>query len=159
MGGDVLEETMTATPTDPSDACNNLALRKAARYLSATYDKALGSVGLRATQFSILQKLSAHGEMTITSLADMIAMDRTTMASNLKPLAREGLVTVEPSAADRRARIVAITSDGVLRMKAALPLWRDMQTRFEEHFGADEAAQMRASLEAVLLTGFTPWAE
>ncbi|MFF3877722.1 MarR family winged helix-turn-helix transcriptional regulator [Streptomyces sp. NPDC001978] len=159
MDEEVLEETMIATLTNLDDSCNNLALRKAARYLGATYDKVLASVGLRATQFSILQKLSAHGEMTISSLADMIAMDRTTTASNLKPLAREGLVTVEPSAADRRARIVTLTPDGLSRMKAALPLWRDMQARFEERFGADEAAQMRAALEAVLQTGFEPWAE
>ncbi|MET8538677.1 MarR family winged helix-turn-helix transcriptional regulator [Streptomyces sp. NPDC005065] len=159
MDEEALEETMTATPTNLDDLCNNLALRKAARYLGATYDKVLASVGLRATQFSILQKLSAHGEMTISSLADMIAMDRTTMASNLKPLAREGLVTVEPSAADRRARIVTLTPDGLSRMKAALPLWRDVQARFEERFGAGEAAQMRAALEAVLQTGFEPWAE
>jgi DNA-binding MarR family transcriptional regulator len=149
---------MIPAPTN-LDPCNNLALRKAARYLGATYDKALVSVGLRATQFSILQKLSAHGEMTITGLADMIAMDRTTMASNLKPLVREGLVTVEPSAADRRARIVTITPDGLSRMKAALPLWQAVQARFEESFGADEAVQLRASLEAVLHTGFQPWAE
>ncbi|MFD1276618.1 MarR family winged helix-turn-helix transcriptional regulator [Streptomyces kaempferi] len=115
---------MTPTSTSVADQCNNLALRKAARYLGATYDKALAPVGLRATQFSILQRLSAHGEMTITGLADTIAMDRTTMASNLKPLAREGLVTVEPSAADRRARIAAITPDGLSRLKAALPCGR-----------------------------------
>ncbi|AOR36047.1 MarR family transcriptional regulator [Streptomyces fodineus] len=150
---------MTAAPTSLNDPCNNLALRKASRYLSATYDKALTPVGLRATQFSILQKLSAHDEMTITSLADMIAMDRTTLASNLKPLAREGLVTVEPSATDRRARIVTLTPDGLARMKAALPLWQAVQAQFEERFGADEAAQLRASLGAVLQTGFEPWAE
>ncbi|MBB5895452.1 MarR family winged helix-turn-helix transcriptional regulator [Kutzneria kofuensis] len=150
---------MTRTSKDLDIACNNLALRKAARYLGATYDKALAPAGLRATQFSILQKLRAHGEMTITSLADMIAMDRTTMASNLKPLAREGLVTVEPSAADRRARIVTITPDGLARFKAALPLWRAVQGSFEERFGAVAAAQLRGSLEAVLHTGFEPWAE
>ncbi|GIF92952.1 MarR family winged helix-turn-helix transcriptional regulator [Catellatospora chokoriensis] len=149
---------MTTATTTP-DPCNNLALRKAARYLGATYDKALAPSGLRATQFSILQKLGAYGEMTIGSLADMIAMDRTTMASNLKPLAREGLVTVEPSAADRRARIVALTPDGLDRMKAALPLWRAVQARFEEKFGQDEALRLRTSLEGVLDTGFEPWAE
>ncbi|MEU0039132.1 MULTISPECIES: MarR family winged helix-turn-helix transcriptional regulator [unclassified Streptomyces] len=150
---------MTPTSTSVADQCNNLALRKAARYLGATYDKALAPVGLRATQFSILQRLSAHGEMTITSLADTIAMDRTTMASNLKPLAREGLVTVEPSATDRRARIAAITPDGLSRLKAALPLWRAVQAQFEESFGGDEAARLRTSLKAVLDTGFQPWAE
>ncbi|MYX37228.1 MULTISPECIES: MarR family winged helix-turn-helix transcriptional regulator [unclassified Streptomyces] len=139
--------------------CNNLALRKAARYLGATYDKALAPVGLRATQFSILQHLGARGELTITALADMIAMDRTTMASNLKPLAREGLVTVETSAADRRARIVTITPEGLARMESALPLWDDVQTRFEERFGTEDAARLRGFLEAVLDTGFEPWAE
>ncbi|WP_329525089.1 MarR family winged helix-turn-helix transcriptional regulator [Streptomyces sp. NBC_01462] len=150
---------MTPTSTSVADQCNNLALRKAARYLGATYDKALAPVGLRATQFSILQRLSAHGEMTITGLADTIAMDRTTMASNLKPLAREGLVTVQPSAADRRARIAAITPDGLSRLKAALPLWKAVQARFEESFGTDEAARLRTSLKAVIDTGFQPWAE
>ncbi|MET8538715.1 MarR family winged helix-turn-helix transcriptional regulator [Streptomyces sp. NPDC005065] len=150
---------MMPTPTNLDDPCNNLALRKAARYLGATSDKALASVGLRGTQFSILQKLSAHGEMTISGLAEMIAMDRTTMASNLKPLAREGLVTVEPSAVDRRARVVTLTPDGLSRVEAALPLWRAVQDRFEESFGADDAAQLHASLQAVLHTGFQPWAE
>ncbi|MER5411156.1 MarR family winged helix-turn-helix transcriptional regulator [Streptomyces sp. NPDC002769] len=139
--------------------CNNLALRKASRYLGATYDKALAPLGLRATQFSTLQLLSVHEGMTITRLADMIAMDRTTMASNLKPLEREGLVTIEPSATDRRARIVTITPDGVARMKAALPLWESAQAEFEKKFGAEDAARMRAFLEAVLDTGFDPWAE
>ncbi|MEE1671200.1 MarR family winged helix-turn-helix transcriptional regulator [Streptomyces sp. WAC07094] len=150
---------MTATSASRDDLCNNLALRKAARYLGATYDKALAPAGLRGTQFSILQRLSAQGEMTITTLADVIAMDRTTMASNLKPLAREGLVTVETSAADRRARIVTITPEGVARMKAALPLWEGVQAQFEGSFGVDDAARLRASLEAVLHTGFQPWAE
>jgi DNA-binding MarR family transcriptional regulator len=149
---------MTPTPANRAD-CNNLALRKAARYLGATYDRALAPVGLGSRQFSILQMLHSHGEATITNLADMIAMDRTTMASNLKPLMREGLVTVATSAADRRARIAAITPEGDLRLRKALPLWRAVQTQFEEKFGVHEAARLRASLEAVLHTGFEPWAE
>ncbi|TXS54783.1 MarR family transcriptional regulator [Streptomyces sp. me109] len=142
-----------------ADECNNLALRKASRYLGATYDKALAPLGLRATQFSILQQLSVREEMTISGLADVIAMDRTTMASNLKPLAREGLVTIETAAADRRARNVMITPEGLARMKAALPHWEGVQAEFEGKFGAEPAAQMRTLLENVLGTGFDPWAE
>jgi DNA-binding MarR family transcriptional regulator len=150
---------MARTERDSVGSCNNLALRKAARYLGATYDKALAPTGLRATQFSILQKLSTEERITITSLAEMIAMDRTTLATNLKPLAREGLVTVEPSPTDRRARIVTLTEDGLARMKAALPYWRGVQSEFEESFGADKAAKLRAALEEILGTGFHPWAE
>ncbi|MBQ0895299.1 winged helix-turn-helix transcriptional regulator [Micromonospora sp. U56] len=145
--------------TDLENPCNCLALRKASRYLTAAYDKALGPVGLRTTQFSILRKLRAQSELTITSLAEQIFMDRTTMATNLKPLVREGLVTVEPSTADRRARVVSITPDGLARVDAALPLWRAAQARFEDTLGVDEAARLRASLGAVLDTGFQPWAE
>ncbi|WP_263107215.1 MarR family winged helix-turn-helix transcriptional regulator [Kitasatospora sp. DSM 101779] len=150
---------MTAAPANAALACNNLALRKAARYLGATYDKALAEAGLRATQFSILQVLNTHGETMITSLAESIAMDRTTLASNLKPLAREGLVTVEPSPTDRRARIAAITADGRARLATAMPLWQEVQAKFEAAFGSDEAAALRTSLDAVLDTGFEPWAE
>jgi DNA-binding transcriptional ArsR family regulator len=113
---------MAAVSMDGAALCNNLALRKAARYLGAAYDKALAPVGLRGTQFSILQKLSACGETTITALAEVIAMDRTTMASNLKPLAREGLVTIEPSAVDRRARIVTLTPEGLPGPGGAAPV-------------------------------------
>ncbi|MCX4912045.1 MarR family winged helix-turn-helix transcriptional regulator [Streptomyces sp. NBC_00687] len=134
-------------------------MRKTARYLGAAYDRALAPVGLGSRQFSILQMLQSHGEATITNLADMIAMDRTTMASNLKPLTRQGLVTVTTSAADRRVRVAAITPEGDLRLRKALPLWRAVQAQFEEEFGAFEAAQLRASLEAVLHTGFEPWSE
>ncbi|MFF1899072.1 MarR family winged helix-turn-helix transcriptional regulator [Streptomyces sp. NPDC058206] len=150
---------MAAVSMDGAALCNNLALRKAARYLGAAYDKALAPVGLRGTQFSILQKLSAYGETTITGLAEVIAMDRTTMASNLKPLAREGLVTIESSAVDRRARIVTLMPEGLSRFQEALPLWRAVQARFEETFGDADAARLRASLGAVLETGFDPWAE
>ncbi|MBJ6641815.1 winged helix-turn-helix transcriptional regulator [Streptomyces sp. DHE7-1] len=150
---------MAGTEKDATSSCNNLALRKAARYLSATYDKALAPTGLRATQFSILQKLSRHEQITISSLAEMIAMDRTTLASNLKPLAREGLVIVEPSPTDRRARIVTLTPDGLARMTAALPYWRTVQSEFEESFGGEKAARLREALEDVLDTGFHPWAE
>jgi DNA-binding MarR family transcriptional regulator len=145
--------------TQMNGACNCFALRKAARYLTAVYDKALAPVGLRATQLTILQRLGIQGEMTITKLAEVIVMDRTTLASNVKPLARDGLVTVEPSATDRRARIVAITPDGLSRLEAALPLWQAAQARFENAFGTGQAAELRESLDAVLRTGFEPWVE
>jgi len=148
-----------AAPTPSADLCNCLALRKAARYLTAAYDNAFAPLELRATQFSILQQLSAEGEVTISRLADLSAMDRTTMATNLKVLARRNLVTVETAASDRRARIVALTPEGRDRFAAALPLWRAVQSQFEESFGSAEAAQLRASLRAVLETGFDPWAE
>ena len=96
---------------DIDGRCNCLAVCKAARYLPAAYDKALAPSELRATQFAIPSKLAKHGPMTIKGLATLIAMDRTTLATNLKPLEREGLLAIAP-ALDRRARNIQITDLG-----------------------------------------------
>lgn len=138
--------------------CNCLALRKASRYLTAAYDHALAPVGLRATQFTILQKLAGQGMVTITQLAEIIAMDRTTLATNLKPLVRDDLVTIEPSATDGRKRMVEITAEGLKRFEQGLPLWVEVQGEFEGNFGSTEAAELRKLLRLVLDTGFDPWA-
>jgi DNA-binding MarR family transcriptional regulator len=143
---------------DVDGRCNCLAVAKAARYLRAAYDKALAPSGLRATQFAILDKLAKHGSMTIKGLANLIAMDRTTLATNLKPLEREGLLAIAPGL-DRRARNIQITDHGRKRCDEALPLWASVQAQFEAAYGGAQAAKLRKSLNAVLGTGFEPWAE
>jgi DNA-binding MarR family transcriptional regulator len=143
---------------DIDGRCNCFAVRKAARYLSAAYDKALAPAGLRATQFSILHKLAKNSPMTIKRLAGLMAMDRTTMATNLKPLERQGLI-VTGTADDRRARKIEITAAGRQAVEQALPLWLAVQDRFEAAFGTAEATELRRMLDEVLGTGFEPWAE
>jgi DNA-binding MarR family transcriptional regulator len=143
---------------DIDGRCNCLAVCKAARYLRALYDKALAPSGLRVTQFTILCKLAKHGPMTIKRLATLIAMDRTTLATNLKPLERQGLLAIA-LAEDRRARDIRITDLGQKGYDEALPLWADAQAQFEAAYGVAKAANLRKSLGAVLGTGFEPWAE
>ncbi|MFD1233004.1 MarR family winged helix-turn-helix transcriptional regulator [Pseudonocardia benzenivorans] len=139
--------------------CNSFAARRAARYLSASYDRALAPAGLRTTQFTILHKLAVAGRASISGLADTIAMDRTTLATNLKPLERDGLLTVRPDEHDRRTRLVEITEAGLRTLEHALPLWQEAQDTFEAAFGASEAANLRTALRAVLDTDLDPWAE
>lgn len=138
--------------------CNCLAARQAARYLTAVYDKALQPVNLRATQFSILHKLASRGPLAIGELAGVMAMDRTTLATNLKPLEREGLISMAPGL-DRRAKNAAITKAGMARYRKAFPLWSTAQSKFEEAYGERKAASLRESMREVLATGFEPWAE
>ncbi|WP_223988084.1 MarR family transcriptional regulator [Arthrobacter sp. NicSoilB8] len=126
--------------------------------MTATYDAALVSVDLRATQFTLLQKLKSRGPETIGQLADVMAMDRTTLAANLKPLERDGLVHTALSASDRRAKVVSLTKRGAERFDQALPLWESAQARFEEAYGATRAASLRELAGAVPDTQPNPWA-
>ncbi|QUN32548.1 winged helix-turn-helix transcriptional regulator (plasmid) [Cupriavidus sp. KK10] len=152
--------TVSSKAMDEFDGrCNCLAARQAARYLTAVYDKALQPVNLRATQFSILHKLANHGPLTIGELAGEMAMDRTTLATNLKPLERDGLVNMA-AGVDRRVKNASVTKAGMIRYRKAFPLWLEVQTEFEAAYGGErKAANLREAMRAVLTTGFEPWAE
>ncbi|MFM0341995.1 MarR family winged helix-turn-helix transcriptional regulator [Paraburkholderia fungorum] len=143
---------------DIDGLCNCLAARQASRYLTAVYDQALSPVELRITQFSILYKLVKNGPLMMGELASKMAMDRTTLSSNLKPLERDGLVDIVPGQ-DRRVKQAVITKAGLARYRMALPLWSDVQAKFEGTYGRKPAAELRSALRTVLGTGFQPWAE
>ncbi|HTV37983.1 MAG TPA: MarR family winged helix-turn-helix transcriptional regulator [Xanthobacteraceae bacterium] len=141
---------MAAEPTD----CNCFAVRSAARHVTQLYDQYLAPVGLHVTQFSILAKLKRLGPMTINALAEEMVADRTTLGRNVQPLQREGLISIRPSATDRRAKELHLTKAGEKRVQEALAAWSRAQARFENTFGAKRAAELRATLRAVVASEF-----
>jgi DNA-binding MarR family transcriptional regulator len=139
----------------PED-CNCFAVRSAARHVTQFYDQSLAPIGLRGTQFSILARLKRMGPLTINTLAEDMAMDRTTLGRNILPLERDGLIRIEAAASDRRAKELRLTEAGETRLQAAFQIWSQAQARFEASFGATRAAEMRATLRAVVASELTP---
>ncbi len=92
--------------------CNCLAIRQAARHVTQFYDQELMPIGLRATQYAILARLSRVGPLTINALAALLVMDRTTLGRNILPLQRDGLIEVVASPEDRRRRELRLTEAG-----------------------------------------------
>jgi len=131
--------------------CNCLALRQAARHVSALYDRHLAPEGLTTAQYSILAKLARLGPQSIGALAAMMVMDRTTTTRAVRPLARDKLVAIA-AGKDERTRMVAITPAGEKRTKAAAGRWREAQKAFEAGYGADAAQQLRGELARVVGT-------
>ena len=107
-------------------ACACANLRKAARVVTQLFDEALAPSGLRATQFTLLVTSRLMGESTINELAERMAMDRTTLSRNLKPLVRNALLEVRPGE-DGRTRLVRITPAGEQALDEAYPLWQQAQ--------------------------------
>jgi DNA-binding MarR family transcriptional regulator len=136
------------------EQCNCQAIRAAARHVTQFYDRCLAPSGLRTSQFSILAKLRRRGPLTINVLAGEMVMDRTTLGRNLLPLQRDGLVRITASAADRRAKELALTGDGEKRVRAAAKLWFAAQAQFDAVFGAKRAADLRALMGAVVAADF-----
>lgn len=138
----------------PTQECNCFAVRSAARHVTQLYDQLLAPVGLRATQFSILAKLRRIGSMTINALAEEMVSDRTTLGRNIQPLQRDGLIRIQASPADRRAKEVQLTKTGEKRLQEALKAWSKAQARFEQTFGVKRATELRAILRAVVASEF-----
>jgi DNA-binding MarR family transcriptional regulator len=145
---------MAAGSQFKSEDCNCFVVRSAARHVTQLYDQLLAPVGLHVTQFSVLAKLKRLGPMTINALAKEMVMDRTTLSRNVLPLERDGLIKIEASATDGRAKELQLTKAGERRLHAGREPWTQAQARFEARFGAKRAADFRAMLRAVVASDF-----
>ncbi len=92
------------------DHCLCLHVQRAARALARRFDDALRPLGLTQGQFSLLMSLNRPEPPRIGDVAALLAMDRTTLTANLKPLERRGLVKVKVDKTDKRGR--RLHSDG-----------------------------------------------
>ncbi|HLN47764.1 MAG TPA: MarR family winged helix-turn-helix transcriptional regulator [Magnetospirillaceae bacterium] len=120
---------MRASRVDPErlEHCACFSTRKAARAVTRAFDTALAPCGLESTQFTVLAALAGepHG---VSSLAQHLAMDRSTVTRNIQPLVRRGLVAVRRGR-DARRRDISLTAAGLRKLKAAMPVWRKTQQR------------------------------
>jgi DNA-binding MarR family transcriptional regulator len=134
--------------------CNATALRKAMRKVSLHYDAYMAPCGLKATQVSILACIQRASLPTMGELADELVLCRSALTHNLRPLERDGMVSIKPDRNDRRARIVQLTSKGSKKLEESIAYWQIAQDRFESAFGKRRAAALRAVLGEVHRTDF-----
>jgi len=128
-------------------ACFNL--RKAARAITHLYDEMLRPTGLRTTQFTLLVATKMLEPITVTRLAKIGVMDRTTLTRNLRPLEKQGLIQITLGK-DQRTRVVTLTPEGQKALARALPLWRKAQTRVIKELGQERWNSLKAYLAEVV---------
>jgi DNA-binding MarR family transcriptional regulator len=130
--------------------CLCLNVRKMARALTHSYEEFLHPSGLRVTQFNLLVAIELAQKAPLTRLAEVLAMDRTTLARNLKPLESQNLITVETSTEDRRVRVIALTEQGRQTLNDALPRWRQAQTHVASLLGQQQSQALLADSQRVM---------
>lgn len=132
-------------PSEIRDACLALHLQRAARAATRAYDAALKPLGLTSGQYTLLVALARPEPPPLAGLAEELAMDRTTLISNVKPLERRGLIgSLTPEGG--RARHLMLTDAGRTVLARAVPMWREVQTRLRPRLAAPETtyADLRA---------------
>ena len=139
-------ELSPATALLLKSTCVCLNLQKAARAVARLHDAALRPAGLTNTQFGVMMMLMRPQPPTITALSAELAMDRTSLTTLLKPLQRRELIAISAGEEDRRLRLVTLTTDGRRVLRAALPLWRQVQDKTEKERGAAATSRVLAAL-------------
>ncbi len=137
-----------ATTLHIKDHCLCLHAQRAARTLARRFDEAFRPLGITSGQFSLLNGLNRPAPPTIGAVAELLAMDRSTVTANLKPLGRAGLVTVAIDADDRRGRRARLTDAGRDLLTRATPIWIEEHSRVETELGLD-ADDLRAGLRGI----------
>jgi DNA-binding MarR family transcriptional regulator len=144
-----------ATAPSPSEiqacaqSCAAFNVRRASRALSRLYGQFMAQTGLEPTQYSLLVSSALSKEITVSKMAEALAIERSALARNLSVMEKNGLLRVVPGD-DRRTRIVAITEKGKQKLAEALPLWRKAQDAVEREFGAERLRRLLGELNALI---------
>ena len=138
---------MPLHPGDPGCICYRL--RQTARLISRTYDRFLAPVGISIGQFGILATLDAMKGSSISELANVLQMERTTLTRNLQPLKKLGYLEVEDGE-DKRAKSLCLTREGKKTLSAARPLWHAAQQDVERQLGKAEVQSLSETLDGAM---------
>lgn len=140
--------------TGKGNRCHCTALRKASRRITQLYDLALAPSGLKVTQRAILARIAGSEPMSVGALAEGLVMDAGGLAHTLKPLVRDGFVTIAPDPQDRRNRLVRLTSAGKAKLKESETLWLTAQRGFEKELGKARSEALHEAVGLLITDDF-----
>ena len=106
----------------------------------------LAELGLSMWGYIALSHLAHAPAETQLALAQAISYDKTRLIGLLDELETDGLITRTPDPADRRARIVSLTTAGTKRHAAARRAIRKMEDDVLADLGTADRTRLRRTL-------------
>ena len=113
----MIRSAAMATDTRPETDLLFL-LAQASHALATELTVRLAELGITPRSHCVLSR-ALEGELTQSQVAELCALDKTTMVVTLDALERDGLAERRPSSSDRRARIIGVTKEGERVVAAA----------------------------------------
>ena len=139
----------------PELPCLCANFRRTARALTQLYEEALRPLGLRGTQFTILQALSLAGEVSQGQLGEILAIDSTTLTRTLAIMDRRGWIARRRGDDGREWRL-SLSKAGRKEFERVSPEWERVQGRLRAQLGDErwkELFQLNHELAALLKGG------
>jgi DNA-binding MarR family transcriptional regulator len=126
--------------------CVCFNLRWVSRAVSQFFVGELHHHGLLPTQTPILGLLAARPEASMAEVSDWLAMDRTTLVRNLRPLERDGLVKATGKGRGNKVSLT-LTPKGKAALGKFIPDWRKSQSKIIKTLGAKRWTEILTDLE------------
>jgi DNA-binding MarR family transcriptional regulator len=130
--------------------CVCFNLRWVSRALSQFFVGELHQHGLLPTQTPILGLLAAKPEASMAEVSDWLAMDRTTLVRNLRPLERDGLIKASGKGRGHKVSL-ALTAKGRAALQKFLPDWQVAQQKVIKTLGKERWTEILRDLERAAL--------
>lgn len=122
--------------------CLCILARRSARSLTDIYDRALEPSGLKITQFSLLRAIDRLQNPSLTDIAQVTGLDRSTLGRNLRVLEKDGLVSLSQGL-DERTRVPELTANAKKALRIAQPLWDAIQKKMASTLPQDAAQHLQ----------------
>lgn len=129
--------------------CVHYNLKRAVRVATQRYDEALKPTGLHITQFTLLVSMSLLAPIGMSEAAENLSLDQTTLSRNVQPLLKQGFISLEPSPADNRTRLISLTEKGEAIIAEAYPQWLEAQNYLIEIIGKGSYKQLLKATTAI----------
>lgn len=121
--------------------CLNFSMRKANRILNKIYDRHLQSCGLKGGQFTILRVIHVYKQTTNSQLQEAMLIDQTTLSRNLKPLIRDGYISVTKGE-DLRVKLLSLSPEGKKLFKDGRMHWQQAQKEVKQKLGKEGSEKL-----------------
>jgi DNA-binding MarR family transcriptional regulator len=118
------------------------------RALAQPFDGGMAPSGVRATQLPILVAVGSAGDVSVTMLAEALALDGRILSRNLKVLEDRGLIRIAGHEEDARVQMVSLTLEGSRVLAGALARL-PMQQSVVAQLGRPRLRALYAKLDAL----------
>ncbi|MBL8644352.1 MAG: winged helix-turn-helix transcriptional regulator [Rhodospirillaceae bacterium] len=146
---------MVSNPGTIIEVCLALHLRRATRRLTRLYDKALAPYGLDTSQFNLLSVIAALEAAPLTTVAEILDVDPSTLSRTLKPLKAQNLLQIK-GGRGRGGLTIKLTLQGNDTYNAASTAWKSAQGQTTAIIGETQVGRLLDLLDNLAFSGRQP---
>lgn len=146
-----MPDTMTASPSGSTneDAQLVATLLSIAKSTRAFLALLLAQIDLHPGQDQLLVRLTPGESVSVSMLADQLAVRPSTVSKMLDRLIEKNLVLRESNSRDARRTMVTLTSAGEAAKERVLALWMRLETELGNAMEERERSALLSSLQQV----------